>query len=284
MAQTNINDVQAQVQQFWAPMFMKELREVLLLGSLVNRDYQGDLKAQGDTVKVSQINAPAGQLLTVGTDADTFQTEKLDTVQVEVKADKRAVAAFEFSDLVQIQSQIGAQDSEIRRSLMFSVMKKLNDELYTKIAPSTSDPDHEIGSVTDFDAAQVTALRLLASKAKWNREKPWWLIVDPSYMKDMLDDQTLVSADFVGDRPVVGGSIIQQRFGWNIVEDNSRPTDFALAFHPDWLYLVMQREPTFEISNLHSNKQFGFVISVDLIFGSKLGIDGDVKHIRVVAT
>jgi len=281
---TKIGDVSDQVQQFWSPLFMKELREKLLLGSLVNRDYSGDIKARGDTVKVSQINAPKGELKTVGVDADSFSAEKLTTTQVEVKADKRAVAAFKFSDLVEIQSQIGDQDSEIRASLLFAVQKQMNDDLYAQIAPSTSNPDHLRTGITNFNAGELTTLRKLAGQAKWMRNKPWWVLADPSYMKDLLDDSTLVSQDFVGDRPVVGGSIIQQRFGWNIVEDDSRSEDNALAFHPDWLYLVMQRMPTFKISDLHSNKQFAFVISVDMIYGRKLGIDGDVKHIQIKNT
>jgi hypothetical protein len=50
------------------------------------------------------------------------------------------------------------------------------------------------------------------------------------------------------------------------------------------MYLVMQEMPTFKLSDLHSNKQHGYLLSVRLIVGAKLGIDGDVKHITVDAT
>lgn len=281
MSKTGVADVAAQVQQFWAPLFMKELRAKLLLGSLVNRDYEGDIRKKGDTVKVSQINKGVGQTKDVGVDADTFDTKKLSTTQVEIKADKRFVSAYEFEDLVEIQSQIGNETSEIRATMMFEMEEQINDFLYSKVAPSTSTPDHDRTGITNFNAGEVTTLRKLASQAKWMRNKPWWILADPSYMKDMLDDQVLTSQDFVDDRPVIGGQIIQKRFGWNIVEDDSRPEDFAIAFHPDWLYFVTQTQPTFKISDLHSNKQFGFVISVDLIGGAILGIQGDVKHIRI---
>jgi len=48
------------------------------------------------------------------------------------------------------------------------------------------------------------------------------------------------------------------------------------------MHLVMQTEPTFKVSDLHSNKKFAFVISVDFVFGARLGIDGDKKHIRIL--
>lgn len=281
MAITKVEDVSDQVQEFWAPMFMDELRESLMLGALVNRDYEGEIKAEGDTVYVSQINAPSSSLRTVGVDADTFDTNKLSTSRIAIEANKRAASAFEFSDLVQLQSQIGAKDSDIRAALLFDAMKQINDYLYSLVSPSTTAPDHTINGVSDFNAAQLVALRKLAGQAKWMKNKPWYCLVDPSYHADLLSAQTLTSSDYAPDAPVVGGQIANQRFGFNILEDNSKSVDTALAFHPDFMHLVMQTQPRFKVSDLHSNKQFGYVISVDMLFGAKLGIDGDVKHITV---
>jgi hypothetical protein len=291
---TNLLDVQNQIQTFWSDMFMPELREQLLIGSLVNKDYQGSIGRLGDTVRVSQIVSPNGELKTVGVDADTFSPEKLVTQYVDIKADKRAVGSFEFEDLVMLQSQIGNKDSEIRASLVYAVQKQINDYLFSLVNPSVSSPTHVITGVTNFNAGEISKLRKLASQAKWLRNKPWYILADPSYYKDMLDAQTLTSADFVGDQPVIGGQIVNQRFGWNIIEDNSEGLsnlsaagiggeDVAVAFHPDFMHLVMQTEPQFKLSDLHSNKQFGFVLSVDVVFGAKLGIDGNLKHIKITA-
>ena len=41
MAVTDLAAVTNQIQKIWAPLFTKELREQLLLGSFVNKDYQG---------------------------------------------------------------------------------------------------------------------------------------------------------------------------------------------------------------------------------------------------
>lgn len=295
MAQTDLAQVTDQIQKFWSPLFMKELREQHLLGALVNKEYDGEIKKGGDTVKVSQINAPVGQLKTIGTDADSFDSQLLTTTQVEVKADKRAVASFQFTDLVDLQSQIGEEQSEIRDSLLFSAMQQMNNHLYSLVAPSTSAPDHVLSGVSDFNASQLSSVRLLAAKAKWMKQKGWWLLLEPQYYSDLLNAQTLTSSDYVGDdRPVVGGQIVNQRFGFNILEDNSEGilqlspasagADCGLAFHPDFLHLVMQSEPTFKVSDLHSQQKFGYVISVDLIFGAKLGISGNVKHIQIYNT
>lgn len=282
MATTDINQISEQVQKKWAPLFMKELRESLLLGSLVNKDYEGAIGQEGDTVYVSQINAPQGQLKTVGTDADTFDSSLLSTTRVAVVADKRAVAAFEIADTAMLMSQLNSQESAIRDSLVFAVAQQVNNYLFSLVAPSSSAPDHQVSSVTDLNASQLGAVRTLAAQAKWMREKGWYGLLDPVYYQDVLNATTMVSSDYgASDAPLIGGQIALPRYGFNILEDNSMNTDTALFFHPDFMHLVTQIQPRFKVSDLHSNKKFGMLLSVDMVFGAKLGIQGSVKHITV---
>lgn len=281
MAVTTLTDVTNQIQKFWSPLFMKELRATMLLGSLVNRDYEGEIKQGGDTVYVSQINAPTGELRTVGTDADAFGTEALSTSRISIQATKRAVAAFEFQDLAVLQSQIFAEESEIRQALLFAVNSQINTYLYSLVSPSTSAPDHELSSVTDLNAAQLSAIRVLAGEAKWDRLKPWYGLCSPAHYMDIADDTTMASAIFgATDQPTLSGQLGLPRYGFNIFEDTSRSGDYSIFFHPDFMHLVHQKEVAFNISSLHSQKRFGYIISADLIFGATLGINGSVKHIR----
>jgi len=285
MSKTVLTDVENHIQKYWAPQWMKELRENLLLGTLVNKEYDGEIKKGGDEVTVSQVNAPEGQLLTIGTDADAFSTEKVSTSYVKVKADKRAVAAYEFEDVVDLQSKIQGDDPEVREALMFAVRKQINTYLYSLVNPSTSSPDHLIASVTDFNASQLGACRVLASQANWGKSKPWYALLDPQYYQDILNSATMTSSDYVGgEAPVVSGQVAKGRFGFNILEDDSRSTDFGLLFHPDFMHMVMQTAPTVKVSDLHANKQFGYIMSVNVIFGAKLGINGNLKHIKVYNT
>jgi len=280
MAITNIGDVSNQVIKRWAPMFTKELRQSNILVDLLDKSYQGDIQNQGDTVYVSQINAPTGELLTVGTDADSFSSEQLSMSRVTIQANKRAVAAFEFEDLAILQSQLDSQDSEIRESLLYAVSSQINTYLYSLMVPSASAPDHQIVS-TDMNSATVSAARTLAATAKWPNNQPWYGVLDPSYYSDVLNDTTLASSDFGGqDRPVIGGQVSLPRYGFQLVEDNSLSTDTGYFFYKDCMHLVMQTMPTFKISDLHAQKKFGYLISVDVIFGAALGVSGDNKMIK----
>lgn len=289
MAVTELSTVSNQVQKFWSPMFMDDLKENTLLPSLVNRDYEGEIKKGGDTVYVSQINRPSGERKTIGSGADTFSPELLSTTRVAIQANQRISASFEFEDVVDLQSQLGDENSAIRKGLMEAAEIQLNSYLYSLIAPSASAPDHVLTSVTDFSKAQLQAVRILAAQAKW-KPREWYLLADPVYYGDMLDDLAAENETGAGDSPIVGGQFAVQRYGFNILEDNSAGLltlsstgqDAAIAFHPDFMALVMQKQPTFKVSDLHSNKQFGYVISVDMIVGAALLPDGANKHISII--
>ena len=281
MSTTSLAEVTNQIQKYWAPVFSKQLRESLLLGSLVDKKYQGNLQNQGDTVRVSQINAPTGQLLTVGTDADSFSSEAVSTQYVDIQANKRAVASFKFQDLVSLQSQVGSENPEVMEALKFAMAKQINDYLYSIVSASTSSPDHDIASVADFNAAQLASCRILAAQAKWRMEPGWYALLDPQYYGDILNATTLTSRDYVGDEPLIAGQVAMKRFGFNILEDNSRSADHGLLFHPDFMHMVTQSEVQVKISDLHALGQFGIIMSVDMVFGAAMGNDGSKKCIKV---
>ena len=293
MSDTKLSDVANQVKKYWGAMFMDELKEDTLLPSLVNKDYQGDIKNGGDTVYVSQINRPNAERKTVGSGAESFSSQLMSTSRVAIQANQRITASFEMEDLVQLQSQIGENDSTIRQALLDSVEIELNNYLYSLVSPSTSSPDHVLNGITDMNKAQVIALRNLASTAKWKRDD-WWLLLDPTYMGEILADTTLTSSDYVGgDAPIVAGQVASKRLGFNILEDNSAgilqlsPANIGvscgLGFHKDFLHLVMQRQPTFQLSSLHANNKHGFLLSVDILVAG-LGVDGSSKHIQIYDT
>jgi hypothetical protein len=285
MASTNLTDVQYQVQKFWSPMATQQLRESLLLGSLVNKEYQGDLKKMGDTVRVYSVNAPTATTKTVGTSgSNEFSASAISTSYVDVKADKHVTAAFEFADEVELMSMIESGNPEVMQSLVFSVEKAVNSALYAAMIPSAAAPDHQLSTVTDLNNTQLLSIRKLAAQAKWDTMKGWYGLIDPSYYSDVLAAQTLVSSDFgAADAPVISGKLGLRRYGFQIFEDNSLAEDTGYFFHPDALLMVMAKEMSIKVSDLHPVGKHGVMLSCDLIFGVSLGIQGALKTIKVTA-
>jgi len=294
---TSVADIAEQVQKVWAPTFIPELKENDILSTLVNKNFDGEIRQLNDTVYISQIKRAAAQRKTVGAGHESFSSQKLQTARVAIVADQVITASFKMDSLIALQSQLGNPDGEqaIKNALLEGIQIELNNYLYSKVAPKTSAPSHKISGVTNFDGSQLNSIRELASKAKWMKEKGWWLLTSPSYSTDLLNSVTIVSKDYVGDEaPVIGGQVVNKRFGFNILEDNSdgllslspanAGTDCALAFHPDFLHLVMQKAPEIQISSLHSQEQHGYLMSVSIVCGAALGIEGDKKHIQIYNT
>jgi hypothetical protein len=90
------------VPEVWAKNLYSELRNQLMFGEVFNRDYEGEIRNLGDTVRVNQIVAPEGEILT--SDLQTFSSEQMVVNQITIVADKRASASFEFTNLAQLQS------------------------------------------------------------------------------------------------------------------------------------------------------------------------------------
>jgi hypothetical protein len=294
MSVTILSDVSNQIQKFWSPIFVDKLKEDTLLPSLCSREYEGEIRQGGDTVYVSAIARPSAVRKGVSdVDADVYSSNKLSTTRVSIAADTIIETGVEIFDLVDLQSQIGAQQSKIRQVLFESLEIELNNYLYSKVSPSSSSPDMITNGVTDFNGSQLGALRVAASQQKWMKGERY-LLLDPQYYQDLLNVAALTSNDYAPETPVVGGQFALQRFGFQIFEDNSAgmaqvsPTsatsDLALAFSPDFLYLVMQRSVTFKLSDLHAQKRRGYFLSAEMVVGAAQGIEGNVKHATVYNT
>lgn len=279
MAQTNKDEVTNAVQTFWSSLFMDELRQQNILMNLVNRDYEGEIKDMGDTVKITQINKPTGETLTIGTGADrTFTPEAMSISSGSLTANKRFVASFDIDESAMMQSMIdptGPKATEIRLALVDAVNTQINTFLLSLVAPTTT-----TASTATMTAAILASVRELAGTQKWGRNKPWYGIVAPNYWADILVDSTLASADYTDDKPMVGGQQGLKRFGFNLFEDDSI-SDQAVFFHPDFVHFVTQYEPRFKISDKHAQGEFAYIMSVDLIGGGVLGINGANKHTKV---
>lgn len=287
MASINIGDNASQVVKYWSARATTQLREKLLMGGVVSKDYQGEIKKQGDLVKIYSVSAPTATVNTIGTsNSNVFAGSALSTVSVDLQINKIATAAYEFSSENEMLSLLNSQNPEVMTSLVFAVEKAINSHLYSVMIPSVAAPDHTIGSVATFDAAAFLAARLLASTAKWGTSKPWYALLDPKYYGDQLALTTNTSSDFVGDRPVVSGQIGSPRYGFTMFEDNSQAPATpgqAYLFHPDAVNFAMGSSLEVKFSDLHPTGKHGVMMSVSCLYGAALGIAGASKCIKVTA-
>lgn len=256
------------IPELWSPVMYSELRNSLILGSAFNRDYEGVINQMGDKVKVQQILAPTGEILT--DDKATFNPESLTVSNFEVTVNSRAVASFEFTSLAQLQSLQFEQEAQT--ALVYAVQKQIESQILAAMIPSASTPDHQIApaSASDLAAADVASLRTLLSVAKVPRNNRW-LVLDPGYYGDLLNKTTFTSQDFIsGSSTISSGEFNSPLYGFRVIEHDLLSADTGFAFHPSALTLVIQQGMNIQISNQHVNKKFGYILSADVVFGLSL--------------
>lgn len=283
MSITDLTTVANQIKKKWSPNFVPSLQEDTLLAGLVNREYDGEMQEQMDTVYISRTsNITGSNKSTSDATINEIEDEELQLNRIALQANQLASASVKITSLADLQSQLQSQKSDIRKKLFEAVQRQINDYLYSIVSPSTSAPDHELGSITNMSAAQIRAIRLLASQAKWDKMGGWYGLLDPSYYGDVLADSTLNDRDYgADDVPTIGGQVVRERYGFKLLEDNSRSTDYGLFFHPDFMHLAVQKMPTIKLSDLHAVGQRGYRLTMDVVYGAVIGHEGSVKHIRV---
>lgn len=256
------------IPEIWSSKLYSELRQKIIFANIFSREFEGELNNLGDIVRINQINAPSGE--TLSDDKQMFASEALSTTQLTLTVDKRYSAAFEITDLAQLQSQ--KFESEVQAALVYAIQKRLEDDLIAALIPSASSPDHDIApaAASDLAAADVAGMRSLLS-AQHVPTMDRFLVLAPSYYGDIILKSQIASRDYIPNTTVsMSGAISEPLYGFSMIEHDGLAADIGYAVHKSALAIVMQQGVRVQLSNLHSQHKYGYLLSCDMVAGIKL--------------
>jgi hypothetical protein len=250
------------IPEIWSPITYQELRNKLIFADVFERTYEGSLQNMGDTVKVNQIVAPTGEILT--DDKQEFASETMQVNQFNIVVNKRASASFEITDLAMLQSQ--AFEAEAQESLVYAIRKQIEEDLIAELAASATLTDNPTAA-SDLAAVDMARLRTTMSTNKVPTSRRFF-IAAPSYIGDLITKQQIASRDYVpAGSPTTTGAISEPLYGFTMIEHDLLSADLGYALHPSCLQMVMQQGLRIKVSDLHSNNKYGFLISADIVYG-----------------
>ncbi len=266
MGVNGVTELNYLIPEIWSPVMYAELRNSVMFANLFSRQYEGSIKSVGDTVKIQQIVAPAAEILT--DDKSQFASSTMQINQFSIVANKRASAAFEFTDLAQLQSL--EFQGEAQQSLVYAIRKKMEQDIIASLIPSASAPDHQIApaAASALAAVDLATLRTLLSTALVPVENRA-LLLAPSYYGDLMTSTQIMSRDFTAGNNSQSG-VVDSFMGFQVMEHNLLDADVGFAVHPSALQLVMQQEVRVKISDLHSQNKYGYLLSADFVYGFTL--------------
>lgn len=280
MALDGVSNLANLIPEVWSSKMYDELRASnSVFMDIFTREYEGDIKGMGDIVRVNQVAAPTGEVLT--DDTASFSSEAITINQKTVTVNKRASAAFEISDLAQLQSM--PFQAQIREGLVYSIRKQIESAIISALdsGVSTVTPDHDIApaSASDLASADLASMRTLLSQQSVPTTQRHF-VCDPAYFGDLLGKTAITSLDFVGGRNAEEGNLAKY-MGFMVNEHDLLAADKGYAVHPSALALVIQQGVRVKISDLHVNKQYGYMISADMVFG--LSVFDNKRYVRITA-
>lgn len=221
------------IPEFWAGTVLSALQKKLVMGSLCNRDYEGEIANAGDTVRINNISDP-----TIGDyvpNITTVTPEVLTSAQQVLVVDQQKYFAFKVDDIDQRQAAGQAMPEAMRRSAY-----KLADaadsyliSLYTGV-----DSANALGTVP-VTSADLAYQKLVALRTKLNTancpDENRWVIVPPWYEGLLLENGKFVANPSLAS---AGGNLENGRIGraagFDVYTSNNLPN----VTGDDWLVLA----------------------------------------------
>jgi N4-gp56 family major capsid protein len=215
--------------EIWSAKLLVNWRKALVYGGpgMVNRDYEGEIAAAGDTVRITSISDP-----TIGNyvpNVTVVTPEELTDAQRTMVIDQQKYFAFKVDDVDKRQAA-----GDVMSEAMSRAAYKLADQvdqflagLYTGVVAantlgSTGAPINTYTTVTDAYDKVLVPLRTKLTKANVPTEGRW-CTASPELMASFLLDPRFVRANEAGTDSALRNGLMGRAAGFDIFETNNVP-------------------------------------------------------------
>ncbi|WP_026185106.1 P22 phage major capsid protein family protein [Salinispora vitiensis] len=255
--------------EIWSALLMESYKKVLVYANLCNRDYEGEIRAAGDTVRVTSISRPTISTYTRNAD---ISYDELTDAQRTLSIDQEKYWAFTVDDVDQAQARGNVVPEAMSEAAygLTDVVDQYVAGLYTGVAASNA-----IGTMTVTDGDQAyTGLRLLALKLdEANVPKQGrWAVVPSWYHSLLLDNNKFVDMSASGTSEPLLNGLVGRALGMTIHASNNAP----LISGDDYGCMAGTRgaitmaEQVTQTEAMRSELRFGDRVRGLLVYGAKL--------------
>ncbi|HGH7180742.1 P22 phage major capsid protein family protein [Bacillus luti] len=208
----------------WSARLLQNLQKTLVFGQpgVVNRDYEGEIKAAGDTVKINNIGK-----VTVGNytkNGNMSDPETLTDATRSLIIDQSKFFNFQIDDVDKIQQNPKLMDEAMREAAY-----ALRNQADQFIASHYVDAAHVIGNdttpvvPTKNDAYEYLVDLSVKLDEADVPEQGRWVVLPPWYEGMMLKDDRFVKAgNLPSDQRLLNG-VIGQAAGFLVLKSNNTP-------------------------------------------------------------
>lgn len=208
MTETTANAYSAFIPEIWSQKLNNMLEKECVMLQCVNRNWEGEIRNQGDKVKI--ITPAEVSISTLGSDAISYS--ELEPTSMDLVIDQKKFFAFKINDVAQVQANSDIMEAHLKNA------KKAIEEVqdaYLLSQHANADASNIVGSdeapialdkSTIYSQFVKLALCLKNSDAVSAGVRPW-VIINPTVESYLLQSTEFIGAHNVADETLREGAI-----------------------------------------------------------------------------
>lgn len=264
------NSYAAFIPEIWSAKLNTMLEKDCVMLQCVNRNYEGEIKNQGDKVKI--ITPAPVEISTLDTSAITYN--ELTPTSSDLIIDQKKFFAFKINDVAQVQSNADIMEAhltnaknaieEVQDAYLLSMHANVDEAniVGTDEAPVTLD------KTTIYEQFVNLAMRLKDSNAAKAGKRPW-VVINPLVESYLLQSTEFIGANNVADETLREGAIGRIAGMDVLVSTNLTPVEqkyYVLAGTNDAITFASQLA---KIESLRDKDSFSDLVRGLYLYGAK---------------
>ena len=205
---TSTNAYSAFIPEIWSQKLNNMLTKECVMLQCVNRNWEGEIKNQGDKVKIIQ---PADLTIsTLGT--DTLEYKELAPTSLDLVIDQKKFFAFKINDVAQVQANTDIMEAHLRNAkkaieeVQDAYLLSLHSNVTTANTVGSESSAVSLDKTTIYSKFVELALCLKNSDAVTAGTRPW-VVINPTIESYLLQSSEFIGAHNVADKTLREGAI-----------------------------------------------------------------------------
>lgn len=208
------------IPEIWSARLLEHLDKAHVYAGLLNRDYEGEIKAYGDTVHINQVKDVT---IKDYTGADIDDPEELDSNSQTLTIDQAKYFNIQIKDIDNAQSHPKLMDEAMRRAAY-----GISDGVDIYVAGLLAAGADAGNCITAADVAAANAYEYLVDIGTVLTEanvpmQGRWTVVPPWFHALLLKDDRFVSSGASHNEAVLAGGEVGMAAGFRILLSNNVP-------------------------------------------------------------
>ncbi len=263
MAITTTTKYKNFIPTIWSARLLANLDKTFIYPMCVNRDYEGEIKNFGDTVKVNMI----GNIQVKDYNGTLEDPEEIDSEQRVLTIDQAKYFNFKVDDIGKVQSNVKLLDATMKRAAV-----GIGDVIDQHLASFTEDAELKIGTTAkpievNKNNAYDTLVDLKVEFNKKNVPKDGrFIVITPEFLGMLEKDDR-----FTRDKEVLANGVVGNVAGFDLRESNNVPqTAGEYSMLAGTLLGISYAGQIAEIEPYRMEKSFADAVKGLYVYGAKM--------------